>query len=126
MKQLKEVGKKPKKWHEGNVISALKQLANKGELVYRRKGDKEGQTPEEDQQLQALKYIQSEKMKPSTQKVFLQIVAAAKGRDHYRLTNGEIADAVGLDRSTIIHHKNKLANNDFLEIKGNVYTIRGI
>ena len=118
--------KKPKKWHEGNVISALKQLANKGELVYRRKGDKEGQTPEEDQQLQALKYIQSEKMKPSTQKVFLQIVAAAKGRDHYRLTNEEIADAVGLDRSTIIHHKNKLANNDFLEIKGNVYKILGI
>ena len=125
-RQLGTSSKKPKKWHEGNVISALKQLANKGELVYRRKGDKEGQTPEEDQQLQALKYIQSEKMKPSTQKVFLQIVAAAKGRDHYRLTNGEIADAVGLDRSTIIHHKNKLANNDFLEIKGNVYKILGI
>ena len=95
-------------------------------MVYRRKGDKEGETPAEDQQLQALKYAQSEKMKPSTQKVFLQIVAAAKGRDRYRLTNQEIADAVGLDRSTIIHHKNKLANNDFLEIKGNVYTIRGI
>lgn len=118
--------KKPKKWHEGNVNKALKQLVNNGELVYRRKGDKEGETPASDQQLQALKYAQSEKMKPSTQKVFLQIVAAAKGRDRYRLTNQEIAEAVNLDRTTVISAKKELANNDFLEIKGNVYKIRGI
>ena len=70
--------------------------------------------------------MQSEKMKPSTQKVFLQIVAAAKGRDRYRLTNQEIAEAVNLDRTTVISAKKELANNDFLEIKGNVYKIRGI
>ena len=59
--------KKDKQWHKDNATNAWIELADAGELVVLGKGEKTGKTPAENQQLQALKYAQSEKMKPSTQ-----------------------------------------------------------
>ena len=82
---IKQRTNKPEKWHQGNATNAWLELADSGELVVLGKGEKIGKTSAEDQLLQAVKHAQSVKMKPSTEKIFLQIVASASGRDRYKM-----------------------------------------
>ena len=76
----------------------------------------------DEQQLQALRYAQGTDMKLATQAVFLMIVSKASGRDRFKLNDSNLADAVGVHRTTVIRVKKELANFSFLKIKGNIHT----
>ncbi|MQF70560.1 hypothetical protein FIL92_01070 [SAR202 cluster bacterium AD-812-D07_MRT_10900m] len=121
---IKQRTNKPEKWHQGNATNAWLELADSGELVVLGKGEKIGKTSAEDQLLQAVKHAQSVKMKPSTEKIFLQIVASASGRDRYKLTNRKIAEVTGLNARTVKRAKAELAQHDCLKIEGRKYILR--
>jgi DNA-binding XRE family transcriptional regulator len=50
------------------------------------------------------------------------IVSKASGRDRFKLSDSNLADAVGVHRTTVIRAKKELANFSFLKINGNIYT----
>ncbi len=114
--------KKPDNWHENNVIKLIRRFTTSGSLIYRSNNDREGRTPVDEQQLQALKYAQGTDMKLATQAIFLMIVSKASGRDRFKLSDSNLADAVGVHRTTVIRAKKELANFSFLKINGNIYT----
>jgi hypothetical protein len=113
---------KPDSWHEKNVIKLIRTFTKSGSLIYRSSHDREGRTPVDEQQLQALKYAQGTYMKPATQKIFLMIVSLAKGRDRFKLRDADIAKASSVHRDTVIQAKKELTSGSFLKIKGNIYT----
>ena len=121
-KQTNPRNKKRPDWHEANVIKLIRKFTESSSLIYRRKHDREGRTPVDDQQLQALRYAQCTDMNPATQAIFLMIVSKASGRDRFKLSDSNLADAVGVHRTTVIRVKKELANFSFLKIKGNIHT----
>ena len=114
--------KKPDNWHENNVIKLIRRFTTSGSLIYRSNHDREGRTPVDEQQLQALRYAQGTDMKLTTQGVFLMIVSLSSGRGRFKLSDSNLADAVGVHRATVIRAKKELANGSFLKINGNIYT----
>jgi hypothetical protein len=113
------------RWHHNNVRNAVKTQFNSGNLVYLGKGEKLGVTPADDKFLQAYEHARSSEMKPSTEMIFLRIVAMAGGRDRVRITTGELALATGLNRSTVIRVKTELTQHRCLEIVGgNLYALQ--
>jgi hypothetical protein len=121
-KQPQSKNKPRPDWHKDNVIKLIRKFTESSSLIYRRKHDREGRTPVDEQQLQALRYAQGTDMKLATQAIFLMIVSKASGRDRFKLSDSNLADAVGVHRTTVIRAKKELANFSFLKIKGNIYT----
>ncbi|MDA0596539.1 MAG: hypothetical protein O2921_08210 [Chloroflexi bacterium] len=121
-KQTNPRNKKRPDWHEANVIKLIKKFTESSSLIYLSKHDLEGKKPVDEQLLQATRYAQGTGMKPTTQAIFLMIVSKASGRDRFKLSDSNLADAVDLHRTTVIRAKKELANFSFLKINGNIYT----
>ena len=121
-KQTNPRNKKRPDWHEANVIKLIRKFTESSSLIYLSNHDREGKKPVDEQQLQALRYAQGTDMNPATQAIFLMIVSKASGRDRFKLSDSNLAEAVGVHRTTVIRAKKELANFSFLKINGNIYT----
>ncbi len=117
--------KKSRKWHEEKVISRIQKFSDANLLVYRNKHDREGKMPFDELQRQASNYALATKMKATTQKVFLTIVALSQGRSKFKIFDSIVADNSDVHRTTVVRVKKelKLNNSNFLKIEGNIYTV---
>jgi hypothetical protein len=121
-KQTNPRNKKRPDWHEANVIKLIRKFTESSSLIYLSKHDREGKKPVDEQLLQATRYAQGTDMNPATQAIFLMVVSKASGRDRFKLSDSNLANAVGVHRTTVIRAKKELANFSFLKINGNIYT----
>jgi len=122
-KQSKPRKKKLDSWHKTNVWKVTNDLFKDKRFRYLDPGERESKMPFDELKLQAFNYAQGTNMKPSTQKVFLRIVALSQGRSRFKLKDMRVAENSGMHRDTVIQAKKELNNGDFLKIEGNIYTI---